>query len=148
MRAPACRVSICRSSSVFSWARANSAAASNSRKKTLVFDTEPYRYKAFLSDISGQDIHGHGGKIERLIEDIASWLRDEAHDPEIPGGRAIATEYARFCADLPAIAAAKRLEIEELTFKDLTAIAAQWIVPADETGPARARTRRRRRPTA
>jgi hypothetical protein len=98
------------------------------RKKTLVFDTEPYRYKAFLSDISGQDIHGHGGEIERLIEGVASWLRDEARDPDVPGGRAIAMAYARFCTDLPAIAAAKRLEIDELTFKDLTAIAAQWIV--------------------
>lgn len=101
------------------------------RKKTLIFDTEPYRYKAFLSDISGQDIHGHGGKIERLIEDIASWLRDEAHDAKVPGGRAIAAEYARFSADLPAVAAAKRLEIEELTFKDLRGAAAQWIVQED-----------------
>jgi hypothetical protein len=105
-----------------------------SRKKTLVFDTERYRYKEFLSDISGQDIHGHGGEIERLIEGVASWLRDEARDPDIPGGRAIAAEYARFCADLPAIAAAKRLEIDELTFKDLTVIAAQWVVQENPAG--------------
>lgn len=99
-----------------------------SGKKTLVFDTERHRYQAFLSDISGQDIHGHGGEVERLIEGVASWLRDEARDPDVPGGRAIAAEYARFCADLPAIAAEKRLEPDELTFKDLTAIAAQWII--------------------
>ena len=90
-----------------------------------------YRYQAFLSDISGQDIHVHGGKIERLIEDVASWLRDEAQDRNVPGGRAIAAEYARFSADLPAVAAAKRLELQELTFKDLRAIAAQWIVQED-----------------
>ena len=93
-----------------------------------MFDTEPHRYQAFLSDIAGQDIHGHGGRVERLIEQVASWLRDEAQDLNVPGGRAIAAEYARFCVDLPTIAAEKRLETDELTFKDLTAIAAQWIV--------------------
>ena len=119
-----------------------------SRKKTLVFDTERHRYQAYLSDISGQDIHGHGGEVNRSIEGIASWLRDEAQDPNVPGGRAIAAEYTRFCTDLPAIAAAKRLEIDELTFKDLRAIAAQWIVQEDGVSAIRARSRRRAPPTA
>jgi hypothetical protein len=110
-----------------------------SAKKSLIFDTERHRYQAFISDISGQDIHGHGGTVERLIDGVASWLRDEARDPDVPGGRAIAAEYVRFCEDLPAIAAAKRLETDELTFKDLTAIAAQWIIqenapPAGRSG--------------
>jgi hypothetical protein len=106
-----------------------------SRKKALILDSEPYRYHAFISDIAGQDIHAHGGEIQRLIEEVATWLRDEARHPDVPGGRAIAAEYMRFCDDLPAIAAVKRLETDELTFKDLTAIAAQWIV-AENVPPA------------
>ena len=46
----------------------------------------------------------------------------------MPGGRAIAAEFERFQAGLPIIAATKRLEPDELTFKDLTAIAAEWIL--------------------
>src|SRR5260370_27384943 len=42
-----------------------------SRKKALILDSEPYRYHAFISDIAGQDIHAHGGEIQRLIEEVA-----------------------------------------------------------------------------
>jgi hypothetical protein len=31
------------------------------RKAVLVLDTEQYRYQRFISDLSGQDIHAHGG---------------------------------------------------------------------------------------
>jgi hypothetical protein len=99
-----------------------------SRKKTLILDSDQHRYQAFISDIAGQDIHAHRGEVARLIEEVATWLRDEARDPDVPGGRAIAAEYARFCVDLPEITATKRLEPDELTFKDLTAIAAEWIL--------------------
>lgn len=67
---------------------------SQARKKALIFDSEPYRYQTFISDISGQDIHAHGGNIQRLIEQIATWLRDEAQDPNVPGGRAMIVSLA------------------------------------------------------
>ncbi len=37
---------------------------SQSKKKCLILDREAYRYRNFISDISGQDIHAHGGKAE------------------------------------------------------------------------------------
>jgi len=103
-------------------------------KKALILDCEPHRYQQFISDIAGQDIHAHGSDAGRLIEEIASWLRDESGDDDVPGGRAMAGEFARFNADLPRIAAAKRLEVDELTFKDLRAIAAAWVL-ADNQAP-------------
>jgi hypothetical protein len=96
-------------------------------KKALILDREAFRYQAFLSDIAGQDIHAHDGEVDVLIERVATWLRDEVQDPDVPGGRAIAAEYARFRADVPAICAVKRLEPEEITFKDFRAMAAEWI---------------------
>jgi hypothetical protein len=101
------------------------------RKKLLILDRDEHRFRTFMSDIGGQDIHAHDGQVGRLIEQIATWLRDVAGDPNVPGGRAIAAEFVRFRADLPAIAASKRLEPDELTFKDLTAIAAEWILAED-----------------
>jgi len=98
------------------------------RKKALILDREAYRYQAFLSDIAGQDIHAHGGEVGRLIEVIAAWLRDETQDRNVPGGRAIATDYARFRNDIATIAGEMRLEPGELTFKDLNVIAARWIL--------------------
>jgi hypothetical protein len=100
----------------------------HAQKKALIIDRQKYRYQKFISDIAGQDIHSHSGKIGSLIEEVVTWLRDEARDSRVPGGRAIAREFKSFCADLPMIAASKGLEPDELTFKDLTAIAASWIL--------------------
>jgi hypothetical protein len=99
-----------------------------SQQKALIFDREPHRYQKFISDISGQDIHAHGADVQTLIGKICAWLRDEVGDSRVPGGNAIATEYSRFRVDLPAVAAAKHLTIDELTFRDLVAIATEWIV--------------------
>jgi len=96
-------------------------------KKALILDREPFRYRTFLSDIAGQDIHAHGGDVAALIEQVATWLRDEVRDRDVPGGRAIATEYERFRADVPDICAVKRLYLDEITFKDFRAMAAEWI---------------------
>jgi hypothetical protein len=103
-------------------------ASTDRAKKALILDREAFRYQAFLSDIAGQDIHSHDGVVDLLIEKVATWLRDEVRDPDVPGGRAIAAEYARFRADVPAICAIKRLQSDEITFKDFRAMAAEWIV--------------------
>ncbi len=97
-------------------------------KKSLILDRDGRRYQSFISDIAGQDIHSHGGDVNHLIERIATWLRDEGRNSAVPGGRAIASEFVRFKAGLPAIAASKRLDIDELTFRDLAAIATEWIL--------------------
>jgi hypothetical protein len=103
-------------------------AALKKRKKTLIFDREKFRYQAFISDIAGQDIHAHGGEVVTLIDQVASWLREEARDPKVPGGRAIAAEFSRFIGELAVIAATKRLEVSELRFPDFRDIAAGWIL--------------------
>ncbi|HUZ91758.1 MAG TPA: hypothetical protein VMU78_07645 [Methylocella sp.] len=100
----------------------------HAQKNSIILDRELHRYQAFISDIAGQDIHSHDGEVGHLIERIATWLRDAAQALNVPGGRAIAAEFKRFRADLPDIAASLCLELDELTFKDLTNIAANWIV--------------------
>jgi hypothetical protein len=111
----------------------NFGGPKHARKKALILDREPYRYQAFMSDISGQDIHSHGADIATLIERVASWLRRQARDRGVPGGRAISAEFARFQIDLPTLAASNLLQREELTFADLATIAAEWIL-ADSGG--------------
>jgi hypothetical protein len=97
-------------------------------KAALILDREPYRYQAFLSDIAGQDVHTHGGKIGRLIEEVATWLRDHGNRSNVPGGRAIATEFGRFSTALAAICATRNIEPAELTFLDYWTLASEWIV--------------------
>jgi hypothetical protein len=42
----------------------------HARKKVLVFDRDRHRYRDFISNISGQDIHSHDGQASRLIEEV------------------------------------------------------------------------------
>ena len=107
-------------------------------KKCIIFDSAPYRYQQFISDIAGQDIHAHDHRVAKLIEQVATWFRDEIRDPKVPGGRAIATEYDAFTTIIPDICALKRLDPEELTFQDYQAMAAEWIV-AESSASTRTR---------
>jgi hypothetical protein len=63
---------------------------SHSRKKALIFVRDRFRYQSYISDIAGQDIHPHNGDVDVLIRELATWLRDEARDPKVPGGIAVA----------------------------------------------------------
>ena len=51
-------------------------------------------------------------------------MRDEARDPKVPGGIAVANEFAKFKVHLSAIAVEPRLEVSEVTLKDLVEITA------------------------
>lgn len=97
-------------------------------KKCMILDSASYRYQQFISDIAGQDIHSHDAQVPKMIEVVATWLRDEARNPKVPGGRAIADEFDQFSVLVPSICQIKRLHPEELTFQDYRAMAAEWIV--------------------
>ena len=100
---------------------------SQKRKRTLVLDREPYRFQRFISDIAGQDITSHNGDVRTAIEKVAAWLRTQSRSKAVPGGRAIASEYAIFQSSLPAILASAGLEVEELTFGDYAATVSQYV---------------------
>jgi hypothetical protein len=96
-------------------------------KRCIIFDREQYRYQRYISDIAGQDIHAHGGDETTLIGELAAWLRTQSGARNIPGGRAIATEYGAFRSALPAIWAARGLHTDEITFADYADIVVQYL---------------------
>ncbi|HYW42736.1 MAG TPA: hypothetical protein VE959_07760 [Bryobacteraceae bacterium] len=96
-------------------------------KACLILDTEPYRYRAFMSDISGQDVHAHGGDPSRAIVEVRNWLTAVSGRKEMPGGEEIARRYTRFLAGLPGICAGLRREPQALTFADLSEIIGMWL---------------------
>ena len=84
------------------------------QKRILVLDNIEFRYRASISDISGQDIAVHNDKPEELIDQIRTWLTNGSGKKGIPGGAAIWENYQRFRNDLPAI-----LKVAEITIKEL-----------------------------
>lgn len=97
------------------------------RRRALILDREQYRYQRLISDIAGQDIVSHIGNPANAIAAVTTWLRQQSRVTTIPGGQAVAAEYDQFNRDLPAILAARKLDVSEMTFGDFSAIAAAWI---------------------
>jgi hypothetical protein len=98
-----------------------------SRKRCIIFDRDQYRYQAFISDIAGQDIHSHSGKVTVLISKLASWLRAESRDSIIPGGKVIAGEFGVFMSNLPKVCKDRKLSVDELTYADFLTLATEWV---------------------
>lgn len=97
-------------------------------KKAIIFDREPYRYQKFISDISGQDIHAHNNDVGQLIIGVAAWLRRASKRKTVPGGTAIAEEYAVFMDNLPIMLAARQMQPQDLTYDDDITFIAEWLV--------------------
>jgi hypothetical protein len=96
-------------------------------KACIIFDRTRYRFQKYISDIAGQDIHAHAGTIRTLIVELASWLRDQARDPRIPGGTTIARDFNTFMRRLPRICNGRGLTVDELTFGDYADIVAEYL---------------------
>lgn len=102
-------------------------ASQQTRKRCIVFDREKYRYQKFISDISGQDIHSHKNHPSTLIVEIASWLRAEAPQQNIPGGAGIAKEFKEFRRALLEHGEAKEIGEDKMTFSDVLVFAVAWV---------------------
>jgi hypothetical protein len=96
-------------------------------KLCLVLDRESYRYQKFCSDIAGQDISAHGGKIDRVISEVRDFLRTARHRVMIPGGTKISQRYATFQKELPLLCRKLGIKKSELIFNDYTTLVSEWL---------------------
>jgi hypothetical protein len=99
-------------------------------KKCLILDSEPYRYRASISDISGQDIHSHKGEPERAIAEVRNWLASDSMARGLPGGAEIAIRYGRFRKDLPKTCRKLKRRPKDLTFADFSEMVEIWLEEA------------------
>ena len=103
-------------------------------KSCLILDREPYRYRQFLSDISGLDISTHGGRVERMIRRVRDWLRAESHRPEIPGSEDIIRRYRQFQDDFPDLYRMIHVNEHTIAYADLAHTMREWL---QKDSPAR-----------
>jgi hypothetical protein len=97
------------------------------KKQYLILDNERYRYQVFCSDISGQDIREHGGKIEGAIKAVRYWLSHKRPKYRYPTWQKIQKRYLSFVAELPIYAQALEQDPEDLTFNDYSSIVSDWL---------------------
>jgi hypothetical protein len=96
-------------------------------KLCLILDSEKYRYRAFISDISGQDIREHADDPLKTIHIVRNWLRNHSQKPGIPGGTVVGERYQAFRNELPEMCREALISEEEMTFADYTAFVFQWL---------------------
>lgn len=97
------------------------------RKACLILDADRFRYRAFISDISGQDIHSHNASYRSAIILVRNWLVTAAKLEHMPGGNEIADRYDRFRRRLPALCVRFRRDLESTTYSDLIEMIMIWI---------------------
>jgi len=107
------RDSTCRLSWDCSWDASSMDRRKDRNKACPILDSEPYRYRVSISDISGQVIHSHGGSANRVILEVRNWLVAASRTKSLPGGAEVSNRYAtvqeRIARDLQAAEAqAKR----------------------------------------
>jgi hypothetical protein len=97
------------------------------KKACLILDQERYRYRESISDISGHDIHSHGGEPEQAIVEVRDWIVGVSQRKGMPGGAEIVSRYSRFRGDLPRLCNELRREPSTLTFLDLSELITDWL---------------------
>lgn len=104
--------------------------STRSNKGCLILDSEPYRYRSTLSDISGQDIHCHDGSPRQAIIEVRNWLATISNTRGLPGGAEIVARYGKFMIDMPIICQNLRREPDALTFTDFKETVERWLESA------------------
>jgi hypothetical protein len=98
------------------------------RKIALVLDATGYRYRASLSDISGQHIAVHKGIAKMVIRQVRDWLDTcQTVRDSLPGGDYISKQYYKFSQELPAASRRLRLNARELTYADTCRAIEAWL---------------------
>jgi hypothetical protein len=96
-------------------------------KSCLILDRESFRYQIFWFDIAGQDIRPHYNDVSHAIGAVRDWLRASRVSSRIPGSRRMRERYIEFRLDLPPIARAANLAIDELSFLDYRTLVTGWL---------------------
>jgi hypothetical protein len=97
-----------------------------SAKRSLILDSQPYRYQTYISDVAGQDIQSHEGKPEVAVRRVRDWLR-AASGGNLPSGAGIWERFLKFQAGLPIICEQFELSPDQLTYVDFAHCVKFWL---------------------
>jgi hypothetical protein len=97
-------------------------------KRSLVLDTEPYRYQKFCSDIAGQDIRAHHDQPSLAIAAVRAMLSTTLNGRRrIPGEATIRKRYAQFREELPVNCRRGHVRVSELQFVEFRYFVEEWL---------------------
>jgi len=95
-------------------------------KEYLIIESDKFRFKQFVSDLSGQDIKSHNNKVTDVITAIRNWLTKKTNE-KIPSASYIYEDYNNFLKDLPERCTLNRWNPLELTFDEYSSLVTSWL---------------------
>jgi hypothetical protein len=96
------------------------------QKEYLIIESDQFRFKQFISDLSGQDIREHKNDPKKIIRVVRDWLSKRTEET-IPSGSIIFDEFQEFNSKLPELCQASNWLIDELTFLEYTSLVVSWL---------------------
>jgi hypothetical protein len=98
------------------------------RKRSLVLDTERFRYQKFCSDIAGQDIRAHDQDPAKLIAAVRAMLSTALEgQARLPSPSVTRKRLAAFGSDLPATSRRMHMRVAELQFAEFGTLVEEWL---------------------
>jgi hypothetical protein len=97
------------------------------QKSCMIFDSDKYRYREFISDISGQDIKEHKNDYKEVINKTRNWLNTFTLLQPLPGAAVMIKKYDDYLIDKPTVFANFNLTEEDVQYADKTQIIEEWI---------------------
>ncbi|MBK7938375.1 MAG: hypothetical protein IPJ82_15415 [Lewinellaceae bacterium] len=94
-------------------------------KKYLILESEDFRFKRFISDLSGQDIQSHDDNPELAIRRVRDWLSGKTG--AIPSASNVWKELQEFIDALPELCEPYGWIPNELTFGEFSSLTDVWI---------------------
>lgn len=92
----------------------------------LIIESDKFRFKQFISDISGQDIRDHKDSVEGVIKIVRNWLSNKTPE-NIPSASLIHCNYLSFVEDLPLLCQENSWIEKELTFDEYSTLVTSWL---------------------
>ena len=100
--------------------------ADQKQKEYLIIESKQFRFREFISDLSGQDIKAHNDKIEGAIKVVRNYLSDKSDD-SIPSASIVNREYEDFKFNLPDLCAVHKWIVDELKFSEYSSLVTTWL---------------------
>lgn len=98
-------------------------------KRFLILDREQFRYRAALSDLSGNDIEVYHGTPEVLVVKVRNWIRTHLKK-KVPTGTLIWKNYNEFYFEFQTSLKKEgygKLDFKEMKFDELIFYIRKWI---------------------
>lgn len=95
-------------------------------KEFLIIESDQFRFKEFISDISGQDIKAHNNEPEKVIKCVRDWLSKRTNEI-IPSASVITQEFEDFKRQLPDLCSSVKWVESELTFQEYSSLVSTWL---------------------